>query len=78
MTVHIDLSAAQLDPESVLRFIFDHKAKGPKENMLFTISRKTFQKYRSTLDTKAWVKVSKKEADRINTLTGKKESPAST
>jgi hypothetical protein len=46
MARHVDLSAPELHPAAVLRFIREHTDERPPMNVLFKVSEETFREYR--------------------------------
>jgi hypothetical protein len=68
MTIHVDLSPSRLIPSAVLRFVKEHAASRPPENMLFRVNREVFELY--TKDLPKTITVSQEEADKIGEFLG--------
>lgn len=61
---HVDLTASVLNPESIVSFVNAHLAERPSQDILFKVSRETFELYRKGLP--PGLPVSQQEADELN------------
>jgi len=68
VVVGIDLSAPALKPEAVLNLVVRHTTPRPERNLLFKVSRQTFDLHRRGLSN--IVPVSSEEAETINSELG--------
>ena len=68
MTIYADLSPAGLLPSAVLRFVQEHAASRPQENILFKVNRPVFELFLGALPKS--VMVSQDEANKIGAFLG--------
>src|SRR5687768_9731208 len=65
MTIRIDLSSYELNPDAVVEFIRAHTTIRPTENILFTVSPATFVLYRQGYHS-TYVRASPQETAEMN------------